>query len=410
MTAISSGRTDVFICYSHQDAQHWNRLKTHLTFYEKNGMLNVWEESRLAPGSLWRVEMEAAIGKTKIAILLVSADFLASSLIMEDQLPPLLAAAKTKDVIVIPVIVGACGFQETALAQFQAANDPSKPLNKMRNAERENIWAELAMAVHTELSKASGDDPPYWVWNDAWWLREVRLGGSGIEGLFDAFDDYASLDYAIIDLGPGGTWLTSRLYLFALMLERMKGLRCFVFLETGDHINQRFLGIASSTGVRWSLARRYPWLETAFAKVYADMSNHIHILSATGALDDQMAETIADRFLNHPSIQQILAKGMSPSPDDSEWVVRSMEDGRRSWEHARWLDATRLGQDLGDILQQDESTWLKESLHISPLEQVRFILQSNAPFVALVDEEKRFRGLIDRQALLERTVADQYIK
>jgi TIR domain-containing protein len=401
---------DVFICYSHKDAQHWDRLKTHLAFYEKNGTLNVWEESRLAPGSLWRVEMEAAISKTKIAILLVSADFLASSLIMEDHVPRLLAAAKTKEVIIIPVIVGACAFQETVLAQFQPANDPSKPLKSMRPSGREKIWYELAMAVHTELSKASRNDLIGELIIYANELRELVLNLSAPLDLFEAFDNNSSLDYAIIDLGLGQRWLTSRLYLFALILERMRGLRCFVFLETGGKTEQRFLGMASPAEVKWRLACHYPWLETAFAKVYSDMSDHIRILSATGALHDGTAQEIVYCFLSHPNIQQRLAPGMPPHPGDSEWEALSMEYGQQLWEHARWLDATRLGQDLGDVLQQDESTWLKESPHISHLEQVRFILQSNAPFVALVDEEKRFRSLIDRQALLERTVADQYLK
>lgn len=49
----------------------------------------------------------------------------------------------------------------------------------------------------------------------------------------------------------------------------------------------------------------------------------------------------------------------------------------------------------------------KESPNTSYTKQVRSILRRKAPFVALVDEEKRFRSLIDRQGLLERTVANQ---
>lgn len=410
-------RTDVFISYSPKDAQHCERLKTHLAFYEKKGTLTVWEESRLAPGSLWRAEMEKAISKTRIAILLISADFLNSSLIMEDQIPPLLFAAKTEEVIIIPVIVGACAFQETDLAQFYPANDPLKPLDGMSPAKRDKIWAELATVVNTELSKDSGGylstglsfstDPLEYSGSNLYRvrdlsrLRDIMLSTSAPPDLFMAFGRGDPVDYAIIDLDTGKRWLTSRLYIFALTLERMLGLQRFVFLESG----QRFLGIASLTKVRWRLARRYPWLETAFAKVYADVSDHIHISSDTGAFDTRMTQEVVGNFLSHPSIQQPFAPSASPDPDDSRWEALRTVDGR-FWEHARWLDAARLRQDLGDVLQQDESIWLKESPHISPIELVRCILRRKAPLVALVDEEKRFRSLIDRQALLERTVAD----
>lgn len=200
--------------------------------------------------------------------------------------------------------------------------------------------------------------------------------------LFRVFGGRASVDYAIIGLGTGQEWLTSRLYIFDLTLERMPGLRCIVFLETG----QQFLGIASLTEVRWRLARRYPWLETAFAKVHADMSDHLRIFSATGALDPLTAQEVVGNFLGHPSIQQPLAPGMSPYPDGSGWEVLRMGYGQQLWEHARWLDAARLRQDLGDMLQQDEAIWLKERPHLSHLEQVRFILQRKGPFVALVRE------------------------
>src|SRR6266496_1220544 len=136
MIPTSYDRTDVFISYSHEDAKYLKRLKTHLAFYERNGLLSVWEDTKLAPGSDWRTEIEEAIKKTRIAILLVSADFLASKFIAENELAPLLAAAKTEDTIIIPVILSACAFQATELAQFQAQNKPSNPIDSMRKSDK----------------------------------------------------------------------------------------------------------------------------------------------------------------------------------------------------------------------------------------------------------------------------------
>jgi hypothetical protein len=410
----SSGRTDIFIGYNPKDARHLDRLKTHLAFYKKSGTLNVWDYSKFAPGSQWRAEILRAIKKTRIAILLISADFLASPYLLEVQLLPLLAAAKTEGVIIIPVILSACAFQRTTLAQFQAINDPLKPLDIMRKADREKTWAELSMMVHTEMSKASGEDPDSdWY---AYHLREMKMSSSSRSFLSRMFKERDILDYAIIDLGTGQRWLTSRLYIFALMLERMRGLQCLVFLETKNDIEQRFLGLASPAKVRWALAYCYPWLETAFAKAYSYMDG---VVSATGALDPQTANFIVQNFLKDHRIQQILATGTFPSPDNDEWEAlgmmkweedEEMEDRKQFWEHAKWLDATHLEQDLGNVLQQDESIWLKENPYILSIEQAHSILHRNTPFIAFVDEEKRFRSLIDRQDLIERAIVNKYIK
>jgi hypothetical protein len=44
--------------------------------------------------------------------------------------------------------------------------------------------------------------------------------------------DPTTADYAIVNLGTGDQWLTSRLYIMAVVLPRMKGLKAFVFFWT----------------------------------------------------------------------------------------------------------------------------------------------------------------------------------
>ena len=64
----------------------------------------------------------------------------------------------------------------------------------------------------------------------------------------------SQVDAVVIDLTT--RWLTSRLFFSAVLLERMRGLRCFVFVETGDSKGMKFLGSAAPSRVRWALARR----------------------------------------------------------------------------------------------------------------------------------------------------------
>jgi hypothetical protein len=63
-------------------------------------------------------------------------------------------------------------------------------------------------------------------------------------------------DFATIALGSGEAWLTSRLYIAAVMMERMRGTQVFVFVERAPFTERRLVAVASVRQVRWALARR----------------------------------------------------------------------------------------------------------------------------------------------------------
>jgi hypothetical protein len=114
---------------------------------------------------MWREEIRRAIASAKIAILLVSVDFLASDFIATDELPPLLEAAEKEGAKILPVILGPCAFEETELAKFQAVNSPAKPLIDLQKAAQEKLWYGLAKSIGHELGvnqsrEAKTSQPP----------------------------------------------------------------------------------------------------------------------------------------------------------------------------------------------------------------------------------------------------------
>lgn len=143
-----SERSGVFISYSHADKMWLDRLRVHLRPLERDHSLSIWDDNKIKPGSDWRAEIRLALRRTKVAILLVSADFLASDFIATDELPPLLRAAKEEGALILPVIVSPCRFTKTSnLSGFQAVNDPAKPLKAMNGAGRERVLVDVAESV-----------------------------------------------------------------------------------------------------------------------------------------------------------------------------------------------------------------------------------------------------------------------
>jgi hypothetical protein len=155
MTAQSHRRTNVFISYSHQDAEWLQRLRVHLKPLEREHRIEIWDDTRIKPGSRWREEIKKALATTKVAVLLVSADFLASDFIAADELPPLLSAAEKEGAIILPVILSPSRFSRTtSLSQFQAVSDPSKPLIDMAKGEQEAILVKVTEDIEVALNQS----------------------------------------------------------------------------------------------------------------------------------------------------------------------------------------------------------------------------------------------------------------
>lgn len=144
-------RTKVFISYSHKDAVWLERLQVHLKPLEREGLIDRWDDTGIRAGAKWHEEIEKALSSAKVAVLLISADFLASDFIAEKELPPLLEAAKEGGALILPIIVSPSRFLKTNLAQFQAVNSPHKPLIKLSPGEQEQKLVEVGEAIEDAL-------------------------------------------------------------------------------------------------------------------------------------------------------------------------------------------------------------------------------------------------------------------
>jgi len=145
-------RTKVFISYSHQDKKFLDSMLIHLRPLERRGLIDVWDDTKIKSGALWKEEIEAALRLSKVAILLISPDFLASDFIVDNELPPLLKKSQSDGVRILPLIVRTCRFvRDENLSVFQAVNDPQKPLATIPSQMHDEVYDKLSAEIETML-------------------------------------------------------------------------------------------------------------------------------------------------------------------------------------------------------------------------------------------------------------------
>lgn len=142
-TKISTNRDQIFISYSHKDKEWLDRLKIILKPLIKKGSLTTWDDSEIKVGTKWKTEIENAMSSAKVAVLLVTPNFLASDFISEYELPRLLNAAKMQELTLVWIAISGSMYKETEIAEFQAANDPFLPLDRLNPSQQNDTLVEI---------------------------------------------------------------------------------------------------------------------------------------------------------------------------------------------------------------------------------------------------------------------------
>ncbi|MBM3235730.1 toll/interleukin-1 receptor domain-containing protein [Candidatus Poribacteria bacterium] len=120
----------VFISYSHKDEDWKDRLVTQLGVLKEEGILDLWDDRRIEAGEDWYQKIQEAMNAASVAILMVSANFLTSKFILNEEVPRLLERREKEGMRVFPVIVKPCAWKRVKwLARMQLRPKDGNPLS-----------------------------------------------------------------------------------------------------------------------------------------------------------------------------------------------------------------------------------------------------------------------------------------
>jgi internalin A len=100
-------RDQVFISYSHKDAEWMKKFSDPLNVMKQTDRLDIWSDERITSGQHWQEEIDAHIAKARVALLLVTPAFFASEFIQNEELPKILKRHQEKGLFLywVPISV-----------------------------------------------------------------------------------------------------------------------------------------------------------------------------------------------------------------------------------------------------------------------------------------------------------------
>jgi tetratricopeptide (TPR) repeat protein len=145
-------RPTVFISYSHQDEGWKDRLVTNLKALDLQSV-EVWDDRRIVAGEDWFAEIQAAMNRAAVAVLLISTDFLASGFIRGTEVPRLLRRRQEEGLRIIPLFVRPSPWTSVDwLSATQGRPKDAKPLSTCRKPQADKHLADLALEIQSCLT------------------------------------------------------------------------------------------------------------------------------------------------------------------------------------------------------------------------------------------------------------------
>jgi len=267
-----------------------------------------------------------------------------------------------------------------------------EPLGKLVETIGKRATGISVATVKIELAQLSKASLPKGVIDN---LAGTVVTASGLPMIADAIREASRADYVIVDIGTleDHKWLTSRTYILAAALELIRRTRCIVF-TSGD----RYLGTAVLREIQKRLGFVFPHYEMAFAVALGGIAGRNPSSVFKQGLTDNLVNEILNTFVLHPEISL-----EPPSAQPAGWVVLFEGDQPRKYENAQWVSPGLLYDILWDRIDRGV---MIENQSRSEAEATRLVLEQTGTFVAVVDQQRKFKELIDRSRLADQVARE----
>jgi internalin A len=140
----------VFLSYSHQDDGLRKELGKHLSGLERNNLIKLWHDRDIEAGLNWAQEIDQNLEQAAIILLLVSADFIASTYCYGIEMTRALARHEAGNAEVIPVIIRDCDWTDAPFGKLKAIPTDNQAVTTWGNGDkyaRDTAWKFVSKEI-----------------------------------------------------------------------------------------------------------------------------------------------------------------------------------------------------------------------------------------------------------------------
>jgi hypothetical protein len=149
-------RDQVFVSYSHLDTRWLEKLNISLSALERFAGIKAWSDKLILTSDIWNAEIQKALSSAKVAVFLVTPNFLASKFIQENEMNYFLEINKKEKVPIVWINISSNVYDITPLQHIQCANNPAIPLDTLseagQNMEITSICKKILNLMQGSLS------------------------------------------------------------------------------------------------------------------------------------------------------------------------------------------------------------------------------------------------------------------
>ena len=147
-------RNTIFISYSHADKPWLERFENALKIGVTSELYTTWSDQQIGAGEQWERKIEANIASARMALLLVTPEFLQSTYIGTKELPAIVDRNRRKGLVLqwVPIErVTDVKLDLVGLRGIQSLWDIDRPLAELPKEERQNAIEEISAKLIKSL-------------------------------------------------------------------------------------------------------------------------------------------------------------------------------------------------------------------------------------------------------------------
>jgi hypothetical protein len=153
-----TGPLRLFLSYAHEDATVADDLRRHLAPLRHERIIVDWYDRDLVAGSDWDDSIKAKLESADLVVVLVSADFLASSYAYGVELARAMELHRSGTLRLVPVIVRNCRWQRLPLATLHVLPQDGRPIDAWDRRDDAFVSVVVGIEAAARVLLSTADD------------------------------------------------------------------------------------------------------------------------------------------------------------------------------------------------------------------------------------------------------------